>query len=62
MPLLQDVDVKRVGCRGSCFEGLRRRRLERLLVQISVIVANIQTNYIVALQGKPKCGGRHVKL
>jgi len=39
--------VKRVGCRKICVEVLRKRRMERILVQISVIVANIQTNYVM---------------
>jgi len=31
----------------ACGEAFRKRGVERALVQISVIVANIQTNYMM---------------
>jgi len=50
--------VKCVGCRDVCLEVSRRRGMERTLVQISVIVANIQTKYIMNWHNKPKMSFR----
>lgn len=47
IPFLLDIVEKRVGCRNASVEGLWKHRLEPVLVQISVIVANIQTNYMM---------------
>lgn len=47
VPFLLGIVVKRVGCRDTSVEALWKHGVELVLVQISVIVANIQTKYMM---------------